>query len=134
VQIRSPFTYIGNTKLGKVYRPYLQVFAFSKIRDKWQPVEVVVDTGADYTLFPKKYAIILGIDLERDCQKESTLGVGGSETVYLYKELPFRIGNWQRNIPIGFLARDDIPALLGRLACIEVFKLRFQDKVSYIDL
>lgn len=94
---------------------------------------MIIDTGADYTLLPKRYAMILGIDIEKECLVETTLGIGGSETVYQYKDLPIRIGGWQRQIPVGFLERDDIPSLLGRLDCLELLRLVFEDRKSYLE-
>jgi hypothetical protein len=95
---------------------------------------MIVDSGADYTLFPKKYAAILGIDLGQECTVETTLGVGGAESVYQYKKLPVKIGNWQKKIPVGFLERNDVPPLLGRLECLEVFHLHFKNKQSIFEL
>jgi hypothetical protein len=132
--IAFPFTFIGKTGLGTIYRPYAVVAAYSKARQKWQPVEMIVDSGADYTLFPKKYAAILGIDLGQECTVETTLGVGGAESVYQYKKLPVKIGNWQKKIPVGFLERNDVPPLLGRLECLEVFHLHFKNKQSIFEL
>ena len=123
--IKSPFTFIGKTKLGKIYRPYLIVTFYSKLIHKWLPVEMVVDSGADYTLLPIRYALLLGVDINKDCLKEKTLGVGGVETVYQCKNLPIKIDHWQKKIPVGFLNSDDIPALLGRLNCLELLKLNF---------
>ena len=94
---------------------------------------MVIDTGADYSLLPKRYAGILGIDLIKDCFAETTLGIGGSESVYQYKNLPIKIGKWQKEIPVGFLERDDIPPLLGRLSCLEVFRLIFDKKESVFE-
>ena len=128
-----PFTFIDKTKLGDIYRPYATVLIFSKLRKSWQPIEMVIDTGADYTLFPKRYAFIFGIDLEGECSVETTLGVGGSETVYLYKKLLIKISNWQKEIPVGFLERDDVPPLLGRLSCLEALRLTFNNRVSVFE-
>ncbi len=61
------------------------------------------------------------------CVPKTTLGIGGSETVYLYKSLGMKLGKWQRNVPVGFLERDDIPGLLGRLEFIEVLKVTFEN-------
>jgi predicted aspartyl protease len=121
-----PFKKIGKTELGIIFRPYAEIHVFSIKRNSWIPVEVIVDTGADYTMFPKRYADLLGIDLNTECVSKTTLGIGGSETVYLYKALTIKIGSWQKNIPIGFLERDDIPALLGRLECMETLKVVFK--------
>lgn len=133
LQVKFPFTYVGKTRLGRIYRPYAIVHLFSKVRDKWQPVEMVIDTGADYSLLPRRYATILGIDINTSCQPETTLGVGGVETVYQYKNLAIKIGKWKGKIPVGFLERDDVPPLLGRLACLESFKLTFVDLVSFFE-
>lgn len=124
---RFPFTKIRKGPLGEIFRPYARVLIFAKKRKLWLPANMVVDTGADYTLLPRKYAISLGIDLSNDCIVETSLGIGGSETVYLYKKLPIKIGDWQKEVPVGFLERDDIPALLGRLEFIEVLKVIFEN-------
>jgi hypothetical protein len=122
-----PFTKIGKGPLGEIFRPYARVLIFAKKKKIWLPANMVVDSGADYTLLPRKYAIALGIDLAQECIAETTLGVGGSETVYLYKRLLVKMGSWQKEIPVGFLERDDIPALLGRLDFMEVLKITFED-------
>ncbi|MFZ5366128.1 MAG: retropepsin-like aspartic protease [Patescibacteria group bacterium] len=123
----EPFTYKGKTFLGKIFRPYLHLLLYSKARKAWQPVEMLVDTGADYTLLPKRYAQILGIDLTSDCRTEITFGVGGTETVYQYKALSIKIGTWATKIPVGFLKRDDFPPVLGRLECLEAIELIMRD-------
>lgn len=129
-----PFAFIGNTKLGKVYRPYAIISVYSNTRKKWRSLEVIIDSGADYTLLPNKYAEILGIDLLKDCDVETTLGVGGAETVYQYKNLRVKIGNLELKIPAGFLERNDIPPLLGRLDCLETFRLVFEKQQSLFEL
>ena len=72
----------------------------------------------------------MGINFAEYCIVNTTLGVGGSETVYLYKDLLIKIGQWQEKIPVGFLERDDIPPLLGRLNCIEVLKVTFENRIT----
>ena len=127
---KFPFTYIGKTKLGKIYRPYAEVQVFSKFYNDWIPVEMVVDTGADYTLFPKKYAKVFGINLSKDAVEEKTAGIGGTEKVFLLKKLKIRIGEISLSIPVGFLNRNDIPPLLGRLNCLEKIELIFKTKTT----
>lgn len=134
LEIKFPFKFVGKTRLGKIYRPYAIVLLFSKARRKWQPVEMVIDTGADYCLLPKRYAEVLGINLYKECIKEKTLGIGGTETVYQYRNLPIRIGDWQKEIPVGFLDRASVPSLLGRLACLELFRLTFENRKSIFEV
>lgn len=121
--IKSPFKKIGRTDLGMIWRPFVGVSLLSKARKEWWPVEMLVDSGADYTMLPRRYADNLEIDLNVECSSITTSGIGGAETVYIYKGLEIKIGNWQKKVPVGFLERDDVPALLGRLDCLEVLEI-----------
>lgn len=132
--LSSPFRYRGEGYLGKIYRPYIVVHITAKKITEIIPVEMLVDTGADYTLFPQKYAGLLGINLERDCKTEKTYGVGGAEKIYLCKDkVELEIGVWKKIIPVGFLSRDDIPALLGRLNLLEALTLIMKEKKTILE-
>jgi len=122
-----PFKKIGKTELGMISRPFIDVALLSKIRQIWWPIEMLVDSGADYSMLPRKYADNLEIDLNADCTPLTTSGIGGSETIYLYKGLKIKINNWQKKIPVGFLERDDVPPLLGRLQCLESLEVIFKE-------
>lgn len=127
--LKQSFKKIGNTYLGEIYRPNITVEVFLENIGKWQPVEMIVDSGADYTLLPRRFAQLLEINLSQDCLSDTTVGIGGSETIYLYKEgITIKIGNWQKKVPVGILERDDIPPLLGRLRCLEVLKVIFDKR------
>lgn len=133
--ISSRFSFRGRGFLGKIYRPYLQILITSDKIDEWIPIEMVVDTGADYSLFPKRSAELLGIELEKECFLENTYGVGGKEAIYLYKKgIKIKIGSFQTRTPVGFLNRNDIPALLGRLQCLELLTLVMKDKTTILEM
>lgn len=53
--------------------------------------------------------------------------------VYLYKNLQIKIGQWQEKVPVGFLERDDIPPLLGRLKCMEILKVTFENRITTLE-
>lgn len=126
--LSAPFSFKGFGYLGTIYRPYIKVSITSKNIDEWIPMEMIVDSGADYTLLPKRYAQLLAIDFTKDCLPQQTSGVGGKEKVYLCKRvISIKIGNWQETIPVGILIRNDIPALLGRLGCLENLGLVMKD-------
>ena len=108
---------------GVVHRPIAVVGLWSKKIQRWAQVVMLVDTGADYTLLPKVYAAHLGVRLDRDCRVFETMGIGGRERVYLLKRWPMQLQQWRRDIPVGFLTRNDVPPLLGRQACLETFKV-----------
>jgi hypothetical protein len=125
---KFPFVKVGRGPLGEISRPYAKVSLLAEKRKKWLPANFVVDSGADYTLLPRIYASALGISLGTDCIAETSLGVGGSETVYLYKKgINMRVGDWQQRIPVGFLERDDVPPLMGRLGCTEGLRIVFEN-------
>lgn len=105
---------------------------FQHTKEKlWRRVEMVVDTGADYTLLPNFLAPILGINLKSDCIVIVTYGVGGKSTVYLLKKkIKINIGDYTRQIPLGFLSHDNIPPLLGRQEFLETFKVIFENHIT----
>ncbi len=130
----TPFSFKGQGYLGKIYRPYISVLITSERIDEWIPTEMIVDSGADYTLLPRKYAQILSVNLLKDAYIQETSGVGGKERVYLCKNIMrLKIGSWEKVIPVGFLSRDDIPGLLGRLACLEALKLTMVDLKTILE-
>lgn len=120
--------------LGVIRRPIALVFFQHRTTGIFKPINVLVDTGADYTLLPRFLASSLGINLRNDCKKLKTAGVGGKETVFFYKEkVKVKLGNWKRKIPLGFLDNDFIPPLLGRHQFFETFKTVFDNrKLSFI--
>jgi len=120
--------------LGTIYRPIATVLLQDKKSGVFKPITMIVDTGADYTLLPRFLAPVLGIDLNKDCQKLKTSGVGGEETVFFCKEkITVRLGEWERRIPFGFLDNDFIPPLLGRHEFFQTFETVFDDrKVSFV--
>ena len=132
--LSSPFDFRGEGYLGKIYRPYIQVLLTSKNIDELIPVEVLIDTGADYTLLPKKYADLLDINLLKECKLDRTYGIGGEEKIYLCKNLiTLKINDFKMIIPAGFLEKDDIPPLLGRLGALEMLVFIMKDRVAILE-
>lgn len=112
---------------GKIRRPVAEVYFKHKSIGIWRKATMIVDTGADYTLLPHFFASALGIDVTKDCRAIDTQGVGGKSMVYLMKEKTLvKIGEFERKIPLGFLANDYIPPLLGRQEFFETFRVVFE--------
>ena len=131
--VHFTFKEYNSSLFGIVRRPIAEV-SFQHQKDKsWQPITMIVDSGADYTLLPHFLAYTLGIHVIRDCKPIMTKGVGGSSKVYLLKKkMKVRLGEFKREIPLGFLSNDDIPPLLGRQEFLETFKVVFEDfKTSF---
>lgn len=118
---------------GKIKRPVAEVLLKNSKDNLWYPLTMLVDTGADYTLLPPSSAVTLGINLSKDCNLINTQGVGGTSRVYFLKrKIEAKIGNYHRNIPIGFTNNNSIPPLLGRQRFLETFKVTFEKfKVTF---
>ncbi len=125
MSLTFPYKAVPSALFGVVYRPVADVLVRCKGGEEWVSITMIVDTGADYTLLPKRYAALLDIDLDADCTKHATHGVGGSETVYLCRDVAVKLGRWERYIPLAFLDRDDVPPLLGRQDFFQTFKVTF---------
>ena len=125
MDVKFPFEDNGDGVFGRIFRPIAKVTFKSPHIDISVDAWMIVDTGADYTLLPKYYSQKLGISLQKDCAVFGTTGIGGEEKVYFLKRIKVKLGNWERNIPIGFLNRDDIPPLMGRHLFLETFKATF---------
>lgn len=111
-----------------VKRPIAFVDVWSNRFQRFITYSFIVDTGADYTLFPKVVAQDLGVDFIKDCHRYESKGIGGRERVFLLrKKLLVMLGKTKRQIPVGFLQHDDIPPLLGRQECLDTFDVLFSN-------
>lgn len=87
---------------------------------------MVVDTGADFTILPKYLGLDLQVDFKTDCQTDDTAGVGGTQKIYLCKNLvKTKIGDLERTIPLAFFDSNNVPPLLGRLGFLETINTEF---------
>jgi len=94
--------------------------------NEWLTIRMIIDTGADYTLLPRSYAQAIGIRLESDCTQFETSGIGGHEIVFVHPRVHVRLGDWEADVPVGFLDRDAVPALLGRHKFLEALSVTFE--------
>ena len=84
---------------------------------------MVVDTGADYCIVPSRIAMHVGLELSM-AQRHVATGIGGRQTILLCRDVRLRLGAWELRVPVGVVERDDLPPLLGRYRCLDVFDLR----------
>ena len=135
MSLTFPYQYIGKNIFGDLYRPYttLRIMRTKEPRI-WIERTLIIDTGADYTIFPYSDSFVFGIDCKRECIKEMTYGVGGRKKVFLFKSLVVRLGAWERKIPVGFLEDSSIPALMGRQLCLDLFSLHLTDNTALFNV
>jgi hypothetical protein len=88
-------------------------------------VLVVVDSGADVTMLPKRFAAPLHVDLTSLGPRE--INVAGGLKVGCYNKVwvdAFLCGEWV-GLPIVFFAGDEKDALLGRAGAFDALRLAF---------
>jgi len=112
------------SKLGYVHRPMAQVSFWSRTEQHWQSIQMIIDTGADYTLLPRYMAAYIGLDYEQG-ERVKTVGLGGSQDVWLMNGVEAKVGEMKRSIPIGVVA-GRVPPLMGRQDFFETFEVLFK--------
>jgi predicted aspartyl protease len=122
---RFPFEKRQTQLFPEVYRPVVTVSLWSPGSRRWRNVQMLVDTGADYTILPKYIATLLGIDLT-NAPVMNTQGLNGLQKVYFLEKLRLKIGSAEREVPVGFVPLAKAPSLLGRHACLETFGVFFE--------
>lgn len=105
---------------GNIPRPVAQVNFFNEVQRSWKNVTLMIDTGADITLLPSYIAVWLDIDLGK-LEKISTQGIGGSHHVFVKRDMRVKLGQWERQVPVGFIRDRYVPPLLGRHLFLETF-------------
>lgn len=134
MSLKFPYEKETSRIFRSIKRPIALVDFWSKKFNRFLRYSMIVDTGADYTLFPRHVAGDLGVDFKKDCQEYLTKGIGGEKKVFLIREAKMRLGGWEKVVPIGFLNRDDIPPILGRQKCLDDFDLLFSRFVTYFEI
>jgi len=126
MDVSFKFEDIGNTPYGRILRPIAKVVFKSPVSEKWVSIWMIVDTGADYTIIPRHFSEKLRVSFEKDCFKDTTVGVGGNQTIYFCKKkITVKINGSERQIPLAFFDNNEVPPLLGRLGFLETFKTEF---------
>lgn len=131
MEISVPFEKRATSIFGETWRPVAFVdFQSLSDLDEWTTIRMIVDTGADYTLLPRSYALALDVDIERDCEQFETSGVGGTEMVFIHRAIRVRLGDWTATVPVGFLDRNAVPPLLGRFHFLESLSVTFENHIT----
>lgn len=127
MNIAFPFKEEESPILGKIRRPIAEVQFQSLKNNIWQSIEMIVDSGADYTLLPRFLSQQLEVDLNKETNRIKTKGIGGIQSVFLLRrKMKVKLGLFERWIMVGFANDDFLPPLLGRHTFFETFKVIFE--------
>ncbi len=108
-------------KIGEVARPIIYFLLNYKHGKMFGPMGAIIDSGADYNLFPADVADILGIKLMKGEEKVNE-GIGGKR-VKTYRHLGIKmfVEGYSFNTSIDFSKEISVP-LLGQQGFFDKFK------------
>ncbi|MBI4127780.1 MAG: hypothetical protein HY459_01785 [Parcubacteria group bacterium] len=131
--VQFAFEKVKSEIIGEVYRPVARAMFFSP-RDPTlsQETSLLIDSGSDFTLLPLYFGRDLKIDFAKECRVFYTSGIGGKERVYFLPTIKVQLGPFIREIPVGFIGRNDVPPLMGRHLFLEAFETYFaKNRIIY---
>jgi len=108
---------------GVIKRPVAKVYLRNELNE-WFPCFIYIDSGADFTLIPYKFGLMLGLRTEE--KMHEIYGVGGGISVIL-KSISMKINNSVLDVRVGWSLREDVPFILGRLDIFDKFHIEFRE-------
>ena len=110
--------------LGEIKRPVAKVH-FKTREGEWLPCYMYIDSGADFTLIPYGFGLMLGFEMEK--RVSEIYGIGGGIPVII-KSTSIKMGDIVLGIRVGWSLREDVPFILGRLDVFDKFDVEFREK------
>lgn len=106
-----------------IWRPYAWVTFVNG--DIYVDRKLLVDSGADITMFPFEVGIQLGLVISEGETPGESDGIGGSVPI-LEREISIDIEDHRLQIPVAWALAEDAPLLLGRVVVFDKFDIEFK--------
>lgn len=113
-------------------RPKIKIRIFNKKRHV--NVLALIDSGADYCLFPKGIAEIIGIENIKDGHKLDFFGIKGKPISFYSNNIEIQVGNYKFSCEGYFSYKYKGPPLLGENGFFSIFKVIFDFQEEEIEL
>lgn len=108
-------------KIGEVARPIIYLLLNYKHGKLLGPMGAIIDSGADYNLFPAVVAEILGINLKKGIEKVNE-GIGGKRVkTYRHSGIKMFVEGYSFDTSIDFGKEISVP-LLGQQGFFDKFR------------
>ncbi len=117
-----PYKRVHSDILGDVSIPVAKIFLQGK---EEIGIDVIVDSGAVISIFPKSLCILLGLNFE-DGRGTSVRTATGEEIRIRIHRVKMRIGDYVFNVRAAFSENENIPYVLGRLDILNKVEIRFE--------
>ncbi len=117
----------NSSSLGFVYRPIAKVGLKDANGDMFE-LSMLVDSGADISIFSKRIGDIMGLDVEQG-EAKVFRGIVGELIAYVH-EIPLFINETEVETRVAF-ALSEVPNLLGRLDIFKNFEISFRKEEEF---
>lgn len=103
-----------------------------KGQNKARYFELLIDSGADFTLISKADARLLGIEYKELKEKERKVEVANLAYIHTKKvRMKIELGYENLNIPV-LVARENVERLLGRKGVFSNYSITFKESDSEV--
>jgi len=85
-----------------------------------------IDSGADISLVPRNFGMLLDLDLTKNLGQ--IRGIGEAIVPLSLQDVIFRVENTDINIKIAVALINEVPYILGRYDFFKVFKISFHER------
>ena len=116
--------------VGTIERPVAEILMESA-EGEWIEFHPFIDSGADITLIPYSFGLMLGLSKNLGEIKELK-GVRGIGLPVVITRVKMRIEEMELNPRIAWALIEGVPPLLGRLDIFDKFNITFKEKEGVI--
>jgi len=121
-ELRFPYKLIDTETFGKVTIPVAKIFLQGKKEET--AIDVIVDTGAVISIFPKSLCDVLGLVFENGQLSYVKTATSESIPIRIHR-LKIRIGNHSFKARVAFSSIENVPYILGRLDILDQMEMKF---------
>ena len=136
---RVPISAQGDIPAKTVYAPILKTTLFYKNKERLFCFDSIVDSGADFCVFPENVGKLIGLDIHKGTNV-ITHGIGSQETLYFHNvkvEVTINDEPWTFECRAGFSTKLNAKGIgfLGRDGFFDLFQeVAFNQKVKMFRL
>lgn len=117
--------------LGDILRPVAQLEIKSE-KSNWFPIIMYIDSGADISLVPRNFGLLLGLNLTGNLGQ--IRGIGEAIVPLSLQNVKMKIENHEIKVKIAVALINEVPYVLGRYDFFKLFKITFQEYESKVTM
>jgi len=110
--------------LGKILRPVAQIEIKSN-RGEWFSTIMYVDSGADISLVPRNFGLLLDLDLTKNLGE--IRGIGDAIVPLSLQNVNMKFNGNETKVKIAIALINEVPYVLGRYDFFRLFRITFEE-------